>query len=746
MTMTTVVIENQTIEVDLVGPGAEIALAAADRAEVVVGVGVAQAEAHAVTAGGHAAVASLAAASAASSSNLYPSPAAGLAATPEGGFFTTVGNDAATFAILYQEVGGVAVERSRFASASATIDISARNAGVVMDAAIVGVGGGVGGEHATGTDVTAALQALLDVPRGGATIRLIIDGPALVSGLVVKSNTIIEIMEGGALILADNADQPIIRNANPMRGVKGETSDQMFARVIDRNISIICRGRLHGNQYRQVHHTANNTWIVGIAMYGVRRLHIEANMYNIRTFAVHMALVEDVDIPRFHLDAPSDGTGYGDTPEKANQDGLHFNGPARRITIGHVTGRSVDDMIALNADDQFQNMFDAPHDGSAASFGPFVGQGDITDVYVENMNLTKALYFLRILSKDSFVDNIYVNVMRGTSYGRYIAIDPYPELDFRGLGGNVGRVVFNYVDITIIDYIGGLQEIVGKHVNINTKAEEIRFNYIKRNPGLNDAKAHYAMMTLGPLCDIDKFTIGELDVREIAGQDNQEVFLIYGEGKVRRFNIDKVNWLKDSTALRQGGLLAIGFKPTNPVYDTITIRNVVTNRTNNLVVRFDGAKVRQIIQENWTMDDSAANAAALVFTGPVGNPTLIRQSNMGVPIRLKGTAPDEVNAVQNGVFLRADPETVLLNNTGSVFVATRPTPGITGVERLAAGVYKVNFTAKIAFYRVTITGHEVGGKAVVGSMSEISLDFVKITFRDVDNTLVDPPLATVVID
>ena len=51
--------------------------------------------------------------------NLYPTTAAGLAATAPNGYFTVVGDGTSTYAILYRKVNGSAVEQARYASKGA---------------------------------------------------------------------------------------------------------------------------------------------------------------------------------------------------------------------------------------------------------------------------------------------------------------------------------------------------------------------------------------------------------------------------------------------------------------------------------------------------------------------------------------------------------------------------------------------------------------------------------------------------
>src|SRR5690348_6328776 len=69
-------------------------------------------------------------------------------------------------------------------------------------------------DNGGGTDDTAVLQHVLDRGKLGGAVHLILDGPALVSGLVVYSNTTIECIAGGGLYLKDNSDRAIIQNAH----------------------------------------------------------------------------------------------------------------------------------------------------------------------------------------------------------------------------------------------------------------------------------------------------------------------------------------------------------------------------------------------------------------------------------------------------------------------------------------------------------------------------------------------------
>ena len=79
-----------------------------------------------------------------------------------------------------------------------------------------------------GTDVTELLQAALD-RVGAAGLYLVLDGAALVRGLRIYSNTVIECPNKDCgLYLADNANRPLLRN-----------EDWSMYRLTTRNISIL---------------------------------------------------------------------------------------------------------------------------------------------------------------------------------------------------------------------------------------------------------------------------------------------------------------------------------------------------------------------------------------------------------------------------------------------------------------------------------------------------------------------------
>jgi len=108
-----------------------------------------------------------------------------------------------------------------------------------------------------------------------------------------------------------------------------------------------------------------------------------------------------------------------------NQDGLHFWGPGRFLTIRNIRGNSGDDFIALAPDEE--------------DF-----KSSIEDVLIHGVQLEDADQGIRLLVRgEGKLDRVIIRDVTGTyrSYGFYIS--PW----FRGRGGNYGNIVFDMVDL-----------------------------------------------------------------------------------------------------------------------------------------------------------------------------------------------------------------------------------------------------------------------------------------------------------
>lgn len=273
-----------------------------------------------------------------------------------------------------------------------------------------------------GTDVTKELQAVLDRARTEGGIHLVMDGAALVSGLVVHSNTTIECLtKDCGFYLADESNGSLVINA-----------DRSKKEIHNRCISLL-GGTYNQNARHQQHHVSTDQsdldfnvdgpdsirLVMALEFYGVEYLTIrDVTIRNQRTFAAMICNWRQVVVENVHIDLP-------DHMDGQNQDGLHFWGPGRFLTIRNLSGRSGDDILAL-APDEFDK------------------ESDITDVEVDGVFLDNADQGIRLLSRASGrLDRVTIRNVSGTyrSFGFYI--NPW----FSDGYGSFGNILIENVDL-----------------------------------------------------------------------------------------------------------------------------------------------------------------------------------------------------------------------------------------------------------------------------------------------------------
>ena len=272
-----------------------------------------------------------------------------------------------------------------------------------------------------GTDDTAALQAVLDQAPQLGRLHLVLDGAALISKpLKIHSHTTIECPDKSCgLFLADGSNCCILRNVN----FDLET-------IRDYNITIL-GGVFNHNSPGQVHHIEGKKWdvpnpewaafngVFGMEFYGVENLLMrDVTIANQRTFALLMANWKHVVMENIHIDRR-------EREDYQNQDGLHFFGPGRFLTIRDIRGNSGDDFIALAPDE---------HDYKSS----------IEDVLIQGVQFEEADQGIRLLvCGEGKLDRVIIRDVTGTyrSYG--FIINPW----FPGKGGNYGNIVFDTIDL-----------------------------------------------------------------------------------------------------------------------------------------------------------------------------------------------------------------------------------------------------------------------------------------------------------
>lgn len=279
-----------------------------------------------------------------------------------------------------------------------------------------------------GTDDTAVLQAALDAALEYGGVHLIMDGAALVTSLRVHANTTIECLNPDCgFFQAPQSDCALLINANPSAG-----------EIIDRNITLL-GGTYNQNCLHQAHHvppgvhyTKATHFVVAIAFFGVENLLVrDIAVRNQRTFAFLISNWLKVTMENIRLELP-------DMIEGGNQDGIHVQGPGRYLVLRNIQGRTGDDFVALNGDEE--------SNGEPSWFHPCCTVGPITDVVVDTLQVDDAAQVVRILSRENSQDRITIRNVSGhyRSFGFYLSAWDYKA---RGMPGDFGSIVIENVDL-----------------------------------------------------------------------------------------------------------------------------------------------------------------------------------------------------------------------------------------------------------------------------------------------------------
>lgn len=275
-----------------------------------------------------------------------------------------------------------------------------------------------------GTDDTKAIQQLLDKALEHP-LHLVMDGAALVGGLVFHSNTTIECLnQSCGFYLKDHVSVPLLQNSN-----------RDFYEIKTENVCLY-GGTYNFNCLHQEHHRQPeghafddnsiddfvNCWTFGFRIYGIKNLVIrDVTTIDQRTFTMMVANFENVTMDNIDIQLPNILFGQ-------NQDGLHFWGPGRFLNLTNIKGTSGDDIIAL-----------APDEGDCKS--------SITDVLIDGLMLKEADQAIRLLSRGKGrLDRVVIRNVSGEFKSFGFFINPWFRGD--GIEGNIGHITFENIDLT----------------------------------------------------------------------------------------------------------------------------------------------------------------------------------------------------------------------------------------------------------------------------------------------------------
>lgn len=321
-------------------------------------------------------------------------------------------------------LGFTTPEAIAIATGASPVTVSLAAAGIVSDTDLSLDG------TAVGADQSPAIQTALDQAEEGP-LHLFFDVAATAKGLLVRSNTTIELAAGCGIKLSPNADTAIISNLSHQSLDGGDPEDATF----DDKISIRGLGTFHGNPTTQEHDTEDEGWTVGLRFLNVRNLELKGfALYKPRTFSIQIGNAENVALEGLKIDV---GTATGH-----NYDGPHFNGPIKNLVVRDCSIKSMDDAIGICSGD-----VDTQSDGSAGLFGPgWVSEGDVRGVLFERIHLNDSGFGFRFLSAAFAVDDVVVRDTWGEHGFHGTLIDNYAEAPSRiktpGVGA-FGRIVID---------------------------------------------------------------------------------------------------------------------------------------------------------------------------------------------------------------------------------------------------------------------------------------------------------------
>lgn len=267
-----------------------------------------------------------------------------------------------------------------------------------------------------GTDDTAALQAILDRADENHGVHLVIDGAALITKLILHSNTTIECLtKDCGFYQIGHTDDAMITNSNWNNYHLKTRNITLLGGTYNQN----CREQHHDCKYEDLNELRMMNFNLAIEFYGVENLLVRGiTIAQFRTFAFTVGCFRNVTIENVWFDMKHHMMG--------NQDGFHFWGPGQYLTVKNSGGCVSDDIMNIGPDER--DCF-----------------SDITDVLVDGLFLDDAEQAVRLLTRGTGrLDRCTIRNITGQyrSFGFYI--NPwFPDVTH----GNFGNILIENVHL-----------------------------------------------------------------------------------------------------------------------------------------------------------------------------------------------------------------------------------------------------------------------------------------------------------
>ena len=306
-------------------------------------------------------------------------------------------------------------------------------------------------------DDAPAIQKALD---SGAAVVVIPAGQYRISqALRIGSDTTLKADPKAVIRLADGAGRHVsvflLTNRNPGNSNSGITVE---GGIWDGNNEHNRRGQ-DGDFFG---YTGTAINFVNVKHLVIRKLTVR----NPDAFSIRLGEVEDFLVEDIVLDHPV---------RRPNQDGVHVGGFSKRGVIRRIKAlvpdTPNDDMVAINADDDVERVLNLG-----------MRRGPIRDIRVEDLEANGAYTFVRILSKESAIENIAVRRIKGSC--RFYAVN-MSQWRFPIGSGNIRNVRLEELQVTKTQY----QDWAPALIHITLGARDLLIRDLVRGEDPQSARA-----------------------------------------------------------------------------------------------------------------------------------------------------------------------------------------------------------------------------------------------------------------
>ncbi len=457
-----------------------------------------------------------------------------------------------------------------------------------------------------GTDVTQSIQNILDQAPEAGGVHLVMDGAALVRGLRIHSDTTIECINSDCgFFMADYANRPILSNYH-----------WNFDIIYTRNIKLI-GGTYNHNCTKQVHHLpaeefpfpesdrenlyAANHGIFLMELYGVENLCLDGVVFkNQRTYAFCLGNFKNVIMENCSINME-------EHVHPSNQDGLHFFGPGRFLTIRNLRGNTGDDFINL-----------APDEADGIS--------DITDVLIDGVYFDEVCQGIRMLSrKKGRLDRVTIRNVTGTYRTFAFSIMPFVRGETFGSYGDILienvnltqlEATYHYTPLSFMELGGNVECFTLKNVRFKNPARNNLFldlgrPFFYRPKELTPAEIEkYQVYDAEDLSEgndwmpenkrpvIKNFTMD--DVIFTSGQNTDDMDYISLKYNIENLMIRNIKLFRDETAKASGSF--IKFSSEGKV-GNLFLENIYAEKIESIVSGAKDHKIRFLRADNVIIKD-----------------------------------------------------------------------------------------------------------------------------------------------